>query len=517
MKALLTTLMLTIAVCAFGANPSFEAFRGTNEVVIKTNVAGNRIIVGPTTPISQIASNAAQNVAVWTNDGQFITLKGTKVTNGAPFAIRRDGSYFYGSNVWQEAPFPPNFANAFPIYAVSMSASNEPVNMFFYGAVIDSEGYNFYTDFEFLLHNDKDSPTLQLDMFTAATNNHRTEINFDSSVDGPWAIRLVTQDGQPFKLDQSGSVLIQRGDSTADSLSIYDWTTGSTNLVVTSNGTLNAYTPIRPIKTTVSRLAAIGPEHALTNSAYSDTDISNLQGATNSFVKIQNGTANNLISTNTTEIGNTYYGTGNGSFVNSNNFTTTNLNIKPTNSVAGSGLTIGPAGNVGINTNNPTTALHVLGTTRLSAGAESTSGGTIIPATFSLAMAASAGSTLIFNNADTTHFVKMQNSAGTAFTAFLNNCTSFGESAANTAANPAIGGTNGNLAVFGGNGTYAGGATNSLWIMGGGIIQDFSLVAPVAPTRQGAAYWNDGTNVCVVLRNSAGTITTNKLSMASWP
>lgn len=51
----------------------------------------------------------------------------------------------------------------------------------------------------------------------------------------------------------------------------------------------------------------------------------------------------------------------------------------------------------------------------------------------------------------------------------------------------------------------------------GGISQAFSIAAPSAPATQGAVYWNDGTNICVVLRNAAGTLTTNKVAMAAWP
>ncbi len=53
----------------------------------------------------------------------------------------------------------------------------------------------------------------------------------------------------------------------------------------------------------------------------------------------------------------------------------------------------------------------------------------------------------------------------------------------------------------------------------GSIWQHFSVGAPSAPATgtQGAAYWNDGTNVCVVFRNGGGTLTTNKLTMSAWP
>lgn len=88
-----------------------------------------------------------------------------------------------------------------------------------------------------------------------------------------------------------------------------------------------------------------------------------------------------------------------------------------------------------------------------------------------------------------------------------------------TAAFPAIGrgATNGHLTITGADGAVGGTATNGLWLMGGPIIQDFSVVAPGAPVRTGALYWNNGTNVCVVLRDHAGGLTTNKLTMSAWP
>ena len=44
-----------------------------------------------------------------------------------------------------------------------------------------------------------------------------------------------------------------------------------------------------------------------------------------------------------------------------------------------------------------------------------------------------------------------------------------------------------------------------------------TVVAPGVLTVMGAHLWTDGTNLCVVLQNAAGTRTTNKLSMTGWP
>ena len=74
-----------------------------------------------------------------------------------------------------------------------------------------------------------------------------------------------------------------------------------------------------------------------------------------------------------------------------------------------------------------------------------------------------------------------------------------------------------NTNAFGFNGTPSGSVIASNVITTGNIFQQFALVSPAAPPSQGALYWTDGTNVMATIRNSAGTITTNKLSMTAWP
>lgn len=57
------------------------------------------------------------------------------------------------------------------------------------------------------------------------------------------------------------------------------------------------------------------------------------------------------------------FGTSDGAHIATNNSTVTNLNIRPANQAAGSGITIGPGSNVGIGTNAPASLLHVQGGT----------------------------------------------------------------------------------------------------------------------------------------------------------
>jgi hypothetical protein len=53
-------------------------------------------------------------------------------------------------------------------------------------------------------------------------------------------------------------------------------------------------------------------------------------------------------------------------------------------------------------------------------------------------------------------------------------------------------------------------ATNSVMVAN-------QVTAPYGLLMQGAQIWSDGTNLLVCLRNSGGTIVTNKLTMSAWP
>lgn len=64
----------------------------------------------------------------------------------------------------------------------------------------------------------------------------------------------------------------------------------------------------------------------------------------------------------TTNAGPFHLGDGSGTFILSNNPTVTNLSVRPAAQAAGLGLTIGPGGNVGVNTNAPQRPLDIAGT-----------------------------------------------------------------------------------------------------------------------------------------------------------
>jgi len=194
------------------------------------------------------------------------------------------------------------------------------------------------------------------------------------------------------------------------------------------------------------------------------------------------------------------------------------VQVTDTNTAAA--LYVTPNGNVGIKTNAPAAALEVQGNVNVSGNQTNTGSivsgaGFLHPSSGSFinANGAVAGTFSILNKSTLTSAADGQftiaNNGGNNFTRL-----NFGLT---TAASPSLGRTNGHLAVFGATGLFAGGNTNGLWMMGGPLIQDFNLVSPGAPDRQGALYWNDGTNVIVTIRNSAGVITTNKLSMSAWP
>jgi len=67
-------------------------------------------------------------------------------------------------------------------------------------------------------------------------------------------------------------------------------------------------------------------------------------------------------------------------------------------------------------------------------------------------------------------------------------------------------------------------ATNNLIVPGvvistNGFILPAStpFTAPASLSGHGGHLWSDGTNLCIVLQNSAGTRTTNKVTMTAWP
>lgn len=178
-------------------------------------------------------------------------------------------------------------------------------------------------------------------------------------------------------------------------------------------------------------------------------------------------------------------------------------------------------GNTGFGTATPTATLSVSGGVSVTGG--QTNSGTIRAATLLSDGNVQAGNNFFNANASGAYEIsgRMAFSApGSGVYRFANssstdfNRVNFG---GDTAAFPALGRSNGWITVTGGSGLFEGGNTNGFWLMGGGLLQDFTFTAPAAPSRQGALYWNDGTNVCVVIRNSAGGITTNKLTMSAWP
>lgn len=73
MRNLFVLAFSIFAYSAFGANPSFEAFRGTNQVLVTTNRTTGKVVIGPSSPISTIASNAAQNVVGASNVVEALT------------------------------------------------------------------------------------------------------------------------------------------------------------------------------------------------------------------------------------------------------------------------------------------------------------------------------------------------------------------------------------------------------------------------------------------------------------
>lgn len=146
MRLLLTFWFLLLTFTIRAANPAYTDFRGTNQVVVATNVTTGRIIIGPATPISTTASNAAMSLMVWTNDGTFMFPSGTVPSNTAPFVIRKDGSIFQGTNAALDVDMTAMSVLRWP-WIVSLSDSNQASSVQRQTAVINNE--DDYSDYAY--------------------------------------------------------------------------------------------------------------------------------------------------------------------------------------------------------------------------------------------------------------------------------------------------------------------------------------------------------------------------------
>jgi hypothetical protein len=188
------------------------------------------------------------------------------------------------------------------------------------------------------------------------------------------------------------------------------------------------------------------------------------------------------------------------------------VEVQTTNSAAA--LYVTPNGNVGIKTNAPSAALEVQGGLRVSHGITNSGGASLAAG---LVTVSTAGRI---------------DSARTYASTFLG----VGTSALLAPSNPdgSIQLSSASAGVFkslqfNGNGTISNSpsgfefstgtsSTPTNVIAGGYILKATNTVTAIdGLTFMGAQLWTDGTNLCVVLQNSGGTRTTNKLSMTAWP
>ncbi len=238
-------------------------------------------------------------------------------------------------------------------------------------------------------------------------------------------------------------------------------------------------------------------------------------------MKIQNGTANNLTSTGLTvraTVGGTaevfaIYDTNGNKFVSvktntqggtfmlgtntqgtlsvSNNAANTNSSFQSGNNAPS--IYLGPAGNVGIQQSAPTNALDVVGNADVT-GNLMIGGGITNTGTFRFNGDMTSANDFIF-----TRGVSVSIRAGAGNVAVGSQLSL----SANNASNPD---TPINRVAVG-----VPGVTN-VFLYGTNITSFLTGVSAM-----GATLGTDGTNLLVVFQNAAGTRTTNKLSMASWP
>lgn len=104
-KSFATALILS-ALSASGATlyTPWTAFRGTNGVALTTNPSTATLVIGPATPISTTASNAATALNLWTNDGvnlfpkaQVSPTNGIRLHDNGRIAIGKIVDFWWGT------------------------------------------------------------------------------------------------------------------------------------------------------------------------------------------------------------------------------------------------------------------------------------------------------------------------------------------------------------------------------------------------------------------------------------
>jgi len=314
----------------------WPAVIGTNEIQVNTSAATSKMRIGPATPISQIASNAAQNVvnasAVWTNDGS-ITYP---IVQQAVYIQSEKGLWIGDSNALRNL-LGSWTSSGQTISSVLSGDSGHQYNGFTFGYA--NSGTNVYIQ----ATSSSGDPHMDFLMYVNTNNvghNYDLDIDLNRSLIG-----LSSTDSQ-------SRFVIANGDAFSTGNMLLATLRGILKMALGTNGSLFIAGTITNTALSPSKLVATGTGTNLTSSAYGDSDIAGWLATSNSFVKIQNGTANALIETNSTLIGAVARpATG----ATTPAFAVGNTNLSSTN------LYVGTNGNVGINTNAPSVPLEVTG------------------------------------------------------------------------------------------------------------------------------------------------------------
>ncbi len=212
-------------------------------------------------------------------------------------------------------------------------------------------------------------------------------------------------------------------------------------------------------------------------------------GLTNRFLQITNGVSYNL-----TNLGQAY----------SDRLVVTNLVVGTTaNTVQITNGTIITTGNITVN-----------GSSSVSAHTLNASSMVNTPYIYSSYLGGNLGGMICFNANTEVGLIQLRDINGTTFGRLV-----FGLINSNF---PALKRNGASLEIVDGIGNSR--ATNNLIVPGvvistNGFILPAStpFTAPGSLSGHGGHLWSDGTNLCIVLQDSVGTRTTNKVTMTAWP
>lgn len=218
MKKLICGLALALGLplCSHAQGMKISAYPNTNNLA-GTNLFLIAIVGSPGTNMNisyaQLSNLLAAAIGgggggaqVWTNDGQFLSLNGTQPSNSAPFVIRKDGSFYVGTNIDLDINITDYGTLVFPAIAMFQS-SNQPGVWKGYWTSTDNENdYTYASLLEIAGAATAVNPTaaIKLESYTAAIDDKFYVLADPDSSTGGTQLFLQHDSTKVFQVNSNG-------------------------------------------------------------------------------------------------------------------------------------------------------------------------------------------------------------------------------------------------------------------------------------------------------------------------